>query len=148
MAISATYLQLQQQIAMELGDRTQLLAGSGIWSPIKNAIQSAIAKFERERFYFNEMYNSSTPLFTTVAGQELYTTAAAAGIVTAPEIDELRALVSGTYRVLTKRSWAYLSDISSNPSSRGQPDEWAYLASNIRLYPIPDGAYQVRPTQF
>jgi hypothetical protein len=151
MALSYTYRELQTQIIDELGDRADLLVPllttASASSPIKRAIQSAIAKWEREPFYFNEMYNSSTPLFTTVAGQELYTTAAAAGIVTAPEINELRALVSGTYRVLTKRSWAYLSDISSNPTSRGQPDEWAYLASNIRLYPIPDGAYQVGATR-
>lgn len=143
MAISATYLQLQQRIAMELGDKTQLLSGSGIWAPIKNAIQFAIAKWERERFYFNEVYNSATPLFSTVAGQELYTTSDAAGIATAPDIDELRALINGSRRVLTRRSWGYLEEMSSNPSARGQPSEWAYFGQQIRLYPIPDAVYQI-----
>lgn len=142
-----TYLLLQSQIADELGGRTDLLSvlsGSGLTlSPIKNAILSAVAKWERERFYFNEVYNSATPLFTTVADQELYTTSDAAGIATAPEIDELRALISGSRRVLTRRSWGYLEDISTNPSARGQPSEWAYFAEQIRLYPIPDDAYQI-----
>jgi len=51
MTISATYLQLQRQIADELGDRTDLLtplSDSGeTLSPIQNAVQSAIAKWER-----------------------------------------------------------------------------------------------------
>ena len=147
MALSYTYLQLQTQIIDELGDRSDLLAplltAAAASSPIKRAIQSAIAKWERERFYFNEAYNSATPLFTTVSGQELYTSSDAAGIATAPEIDELRALISGTRVVLTKRGWSYLEDMSSNPSARGQPSEWAYFAQTIRLYPIPDGAYQI-----
>lgn len=141
----ASYLLLASQIADELGGRTDLLtplSGSGLTlSPIKNAITSAIAKWERERFYFNETYNAT--LFTTIAGQELYTTAAAAGIATAPEIDELRALIGGSRRVLTERSWEYLEEISANPNARGQPSEWAYFAEQVRLYPIPDGAYPI-----
>lgn len=146
MAISATYIQLQIRIADEIGDRTDLLApllSASANSPIKRAIQSAIAKWERERFYFNEVYNSATPLFTTVSGQELYTTSDAAGIATAPDIDELRATISGSRQVLTKRSWGYLEEMSSNPSARGQPSEWAYFGQQIRLYPIPDGAYPI-----
>ncbi len=147
MAISTTYLVLQSQIADELGGRTELLSamsGSGLTlSPIKNAIQSAIAKWERERFYFNEVYNSAAPLFTTVAGQELYTTSDAAGIASAPQIDELRALISGTRVVLSRRSWGELEDASTNPSQRGQPSDWAYFGQQIRLYPIPDTAYQI-----
>ena len=147
MAISATYVQLQSQIADELGGRSDLLTvqpSSGLTlSPVKNAIQSAIAKWERERFYFNEVYNSATPLFTTVAGQEIYTTSDAAGIASAPEIDELRVLISGSRQVLTKRSWSYLEDMSSNPNARGQPSEWAYYGQQIRIYPIPGAAYPI-----
>src|SRR5215472_12572276 len=76
MAISATYRQLQLAIADELGDRGDLLSplsDSGLsLSPIKNAIQSAIAKWERETFYFSEIYANSE--FNTVAFQEYYTT--------------------------------------------------------------------------
>lgn len=147
MALSYTYLQMQTQIIDELGDRADLLApmltAASASSPIKRAIQSAVAKWERERFYFNEVYNSATPLFTTVSGQELYTTSDATGIATAPQIDELRALISGTRQVLTRRSWGDLEALSSNPSARGQPSEWAYFGQQIRLYPIPDGAYAI-----
>lgn len=75
MAISADYITLQRRIADDLGDRQDLLAplaGSALTlSPIQAAIQSAVSKWERESFYFNEVYSS--PLFTTVAGQEFYT---------------------------------------------------------------------------
>jgi len=144
----ASYLLLASQIADELGGRTDLLtpmSGSGLTlSPIKNAIQSAIAKWERERFYFNEAYNyAGTPLFATIAGQEIYGVADNAGIATAPEIDSLRPTISGTRRVLIRRSWAYLDDISPLSSARGQPSEWAYFAEQIRLYPIPDAVYPI-----
>ena len=151
MPISTTYLLLCEQIADELGGRTDLLStlfGSGLaLSPIKNAVQSAIAKWEREPFYMNEVYNSASPLFTTVAGQEFYTTAANAGIASAPKITALHILVNGNRWPLIVRTWQYLDEISNNPASQGQPDDWAYFAETIRLYPIPNGAYPVRASR-
>src|ERR1051325_6578672 len=109
MAISATYLQLQQAIADEIGDRTDLLSplsDSGLTlSPIKNAIQSAIAKWEREPFYFAEAY--TTTLFTTVASQEFYTTSDAAAIAPTPDIEGLHITISGNRFRLNPRTWQY-----------------------------------------
>lgn len=149
MAISSTYLLLQKAVADELGDRTDLLSplsDSGLTlSPIKNAVQSAIAKWEREPFYFTEAYSS--PLFTTVASQEFYTTSDAPAIATAPEIYLLHALVSANRYTLNPRTWEYLDEISVNPAVTGQPIDWAYFAEQIRLYPIPNGAYPIRATR-
>lgn len=146
MTISATYLTLQRAIADELGDRSDLLtevSGSLLSSsPIKRAIASAIAKWERESFYFNETYTS--PLFTTVSGQEIYTTVAAAGIADSPDIWSLHALVSGNYYEMERLDWNELENSSINTTSRGQPDAWAWFGSQIRLYPIPNGAYPIR----
>jgi hypothetical protein len=151
MAISTTYILLQRAIADELGNRTDLLAAlsdsSLTLSPIQNAIQSAIAKWERESFYFNEIYNSATPLFTTVAAQELYTTADNAGIATAPDIYSLHALINSNRWPLIKRTWEWMEDAAVNPAARGQPSDWAYMAKTIRLYPIPDGAYPIRASR-
>jgi hypothetical protein len=151
MAISATYLALQQAIADELGNRTDLLSplsDSGLTlSPIKNAIASAIAKWEREPFYFNEIYNSATPLFTTVAAQELYTVADNAAIATAPYIYELHALINANRWPMTKRTWQEIEEMSGNPAERGQPTDWAYMAQTIRLHPIPNGAYPIRASR-
>lgn len=149
MAVSGTYFSMQKQIIDELGDRSDLLASmfASLASPVKGAIQSAIAKWEREPFYFNEVYNNSTPLFTTVSAQEFYTTTDSSLIATAPYLYNLHALISANRWPLTKRTWQDLEDESINPAARGQPTDWAYLAQTIRLYPIPNGAYPVRASR-
>lgn len=151
MAISATYIVLQNQIADELGNRTDLLSplsdSSLTLSPIKNAIASAISKWEREPFYFNEIYNSATPLFTTVSGQEFYTTTDSTLIATSPYLYSLHALISSNRWPLEKATWQELEDKSLNPAGTGQPTDWAYLAKTIRLYPIPNGAYPIRASR-
>jgi hypothetical protein len=145
MAISGTYLQLQQQIADELGDRQDLLvplADSALTlSPIKNAIASAIAKWEREPFYFTENYSQN--LFNTVAGQEFYTTAAATMIATSPNILKLHIFINANRYPLQIRTWQYLEDTSVNPAVQGQPIDYAYFAEQLRFYPIPMGAYPI-----
>lgn len=143
MAISTTYLVLQNQIADELGARTDLLStlsGSGLsLSPVKNAIQSAIAKWERHPFYFNEVYNAS--LFSTVINQEFYTTAAAAAIATAANIHRLH--IAGSSRFpLIRVSPAQMDDLATTATA-AKPTHWSYFNSNIRFYPIPDAVYAI-----
>jgi hypothetical protein len=149
LAISATYITLQRQVADELGNRTDLLTALSdsnlTLSPIQNAIQSAVSKWEREPFYFNEAY--TVPWFTTVASQEFYTSSDAASIATTPDVDDLHILISSNRYTLTKRSWQYMEDMSVSPTNTGQPQDWAYFAEEIRLYPIPDGAYPVRASR-
>lgn len=150
MPVTADYITLQRAVADELGDRSDLLSeldGSSLGSsPIKRAIQSAIAKWEAEPFWFNEDY--TTPFFTTVAGQELY------GVGTDPDdfaatpgIVVLHILVGGNRFEMKRQGWQYLEEISPSPTARGQPFEWAWFANKIRLYPIPDGAYPVRASR-
>ena len=145
MTVSGTYLVLQQQIADELGDRQDLLSplsdSSLALSPIQNAIQSAIAKWEREPFYFNEIYAQN--IFSTVAGQELYTTSAASIVATSPDLVKLHILISNNRYPLNVRTWQYLEDTSVNPQVTGQPIDYSYLAETIRFYPIPDGVYPI-----
>lgn len=145
MTISATYSQLQQTIADELGDRQDLLVPLSdsklSLSPIQNAIQSAIAKWEREPFYFNEVYDQN--LFNTVEGQEFYTSSAAALIASSPNLMKLHVLISSNRYPLHPRTWDYLEDTSVNPSVTGQPIDYAYMAEQLRFYPIPDGVYPI-----
>lgn len=145
MSISATYIQLREQIADELGDRTDLLSAlsdSGLsTSPIANAVQSAVSKWEREPFYFNEVYSVS--LFNTVVGQEFYTSSAAAAVATMPQMKKLHVLISGNRYPMEPRSWQYLEDISLNANVTGQPFEYAYFAEQLRFYPIPDNVYPI-----
>ena len=145
MAISLTYIDLQRQIADELGDRTDLLTALSdsnlSLSPVQNAIQSAVSKWEREPFYFNDKYD--TAAFNTVAQQETYSSSDFAAISTLPEIDEVRITVSPNRYTLNKRTWEYLEDIAVSSTSYGLPIDWAYYAEKIRFYPIPDAAYSV-----
>ncbi len=139
----ATYLTLQQQIADELGDRPDLLVplsdSSLTLSPIQNAIQSAINLWEFEPFWFNEAYEQN--IFNTVAGQEIYTSSDWPILVTAPDILRVHVLISNNRYPIKPRTWGYLEDTSVNPSTTGQPIDYAYFAGKFRLYPIPDGVY-------
>lgn len=147
MAASYSYVQMQNQIAYELGQRTDLLtnAVSGtLLSPIQQAIQNAIAKWEREHFYFNEI-GSKTPgaTFNTVNKQEFYTSADWPLLATQPHIDKIWVLISGNRYTLNPRNEQYLSDTSVNPVVTGQPVDYALQAETLRLYPIPNGAYSI-----
>lgn len=146
MAISATYLTLQQQIADELGDRQDLMAplsDSGLaLSPIKNAIQSAIAKWEREPFYFNELYDQGA--FNTVVGQEFYTTTDVPEFARLPYIQKVRVLINANRYTLDCRTWQYLEDISvSSVVQSSFPYDYAYFAGTMRFYPTPNQAIPV-----
>jgi hypothetical protein len=139
---------LQYQIADELGQRTDLLTplpGSNLTlSPIQNAIQSAIAMWEREPFYFSELYDQNW--FTTVAGTEFYTmstitTGDIAEIASMAKITKVRVLVNNNRYTLKCRTWQYLEDTSVNPSVQSEfPIDYAYFGETVRLYPIPDQA--------
>lgn len=141
--VSSNYGTMQHQIADELGDRQDLLSplsdSTLSLSPIQNAIQAAIAKWERENFYFNELYDSTT--LSTVAQQEFYTSSDAAIIASMAKMDKVHILVSGNRYFLNPRTWQYLEDISINPTVYGMPVDYAYFAQQLRLYPIPDIAY-------
>ena len=130
-----TYFDLQARVADELGGRADLAA------QIQLAIQTAIAKWERERFYFNELRAANA--FSTVKGQEFYGAADYAPLATIAHLDRVVILISGNRMALTARSAAYLEDVSINPGVQGQPIDYAYYAEQIRLYPIPDNAYAV-----
>lgn len=142
MAISRDYGTLQRHIVDDLGDRSDLLAArlSTAASPVKYAIQSAIAKWEREPFYFNEFYDTS--FFATVNTQEVYTSADTTKISTNLTIRRLRITIAGARYMLVHRTWQYLDDVA-NSTTTGKPTDFAYFAQQIRLYPVPDGAYTI-----
>jgi hypothetical protein len=129
----ATYGDMQARIADELGGRSDLA------SQIPLAIQTAIAKWERERFYFNELRTANA--FSTVKGQEFYGAADCAALASLAHLDRVTILVAGNRYTLNPRTAQYLEDLSVNPLVQGQPIDYAYYGEQLRLYPIPDGAY-------
>lgn len=138
MSVSTTYGVMQSTIAYELGGRSDLT------SQIQGAIQTAIAKWERTRFYFNEL--NDTNGFSTVKGQEFYTSSDYALIGTIVHIDKIHALVSNNRYTLEPRTWQYIEDYAVNPSVQAPPtgiSDYSYYAETLRFYPIPDGVYPI-----
>jgi hypothetical protein len=138
MTVSTTYGSMQSTIAFEIGSRTDLTA------QIKFAIQTAIAKWERVRFYFNEVNDVNG--FNTAAGQEFYSSADYALIGSMVHIDKVHALVSNNRYTLTPRTWQYIEDYAVSSSSLSPPtgiSDYAYYAQQLRFYPIPDGVYPI-----
>ena len=130
-----TYVTMRSRISDELVNESLTTA------QINAAIQSAIAHYQRKRFYFNE---SRAETFSTVASQEFYGTADNANIPNLSLIDKLTMTASGTRFKLTPRSWEWIDERSSTTTAIGQPTDYCYYAQQIRLYSIPDAVYTVR----
>ena len=114
--MASDYITLQTRIIDELGQRTDLA------SQVKLAIQTAIKKWERQRFYFNEAIYQNA--FNTVAGQEYYTSSDWAAIATMAKIDVLTAYYFGRRYDLIPRTWEFIQDIAVNPSWAGLPTDF------------------------
>ncbi|WP_298800112.1 hypothetical protein [uncultured Devosia sp.] len=150
MAINRNYGLLKKQIADECSDDQALLQplsdASGLSSPIDNAVQSAIALWEREPFYFNGFRiepDAGSP-FQLVAGQEFYGAADYPPLGTLACIKTIRILQGGQNRfTLKERTNDYLDNIAVNDAWRGLPTDYSYFALQLRIYPIPDVAYPV-----
>lgn len=149
MAISSNYITLQQQIADECSDNQALLSplsdSNLTLSPIQNAIQAAIAKWERETFYFNDFRlepTNSSP-FKTVIGQEFYSAVDYAPLATLATIKSARILISSNRYILREWDEEQMNIESVNPTLVAQPTRWSYDAEQMRLYPIPDGVYPI-----
>lgn len=153
MAIIGNYGLLQKQIADECGDNQALLSplddSSGLASPIINAIQSAIAKWEREPFYFNDFRQepvANSP-FQLVGGQEFYGAADYAPLATLARITSIRILEANVNRyTLKERDVNYLNEVSVSTTTRALPTDYCYDTEQLRIYPIPDIAYAVGMT--
>lgn len=154
MSIDSNYITMQRQIADELGDNQQLLeplADSVLaLSPIKNAILQAIAKWERESFYFTEVVQiTNGSAWQTSSGQEVYSDSSSPEAWSSPllsaiaEIKKMWILISGNRYEITPRTYQYIVDESVNPDVTGQPVDYAYAAQKVRLYPIPNDTYPI-----
>lgn len=127
-----TYSVLQNRIAREV--RTiSTAAASGIESDIQSAILSAVAHYARDRFYFN----TKTATFSTVVGQEYYSSSDLADIATLVTIDSLQVTIDGTKRPIGVRDFDTIDD-AQDGNVTGDPEFFAYYKQNIRFYPIPN----------
>ena len=130
----ATYLDMINRISDES-------LRSDMANQIKLCIQDAIGHYEVERFWFNQFRDRT---FATAAGQEFYGEADLSDIPHVLEFDAV-TLTSGTTRwPLAKTDYVQIENWNADGSARGQPTHYAYWGRQIRLYPVPDNAYQIR----
>lgn len=136
-----TYLVMQNRISDEVRN-VSTAASSDIQSQIKLAILSAVAHYERERFYFSELRSET---FSTVANQEFYGSSDNANIPNLAHIDSLTMTINTTQRwPLIEREWDWFEQYNFDTSFVGDPEYYAYYGRQIRLGPIPNAVRTIR----
>lgn len=102
---------------------------------IKLAIKDAVEFYESERFYFNEGRRT----IDTADGKEWY------GLPTNfQEVDFLKFYPSTNinYQIYPK-TYEYIEDLMTNSAVTGRPYYYCIYEQQLRLYPIPNGAYRL-----
>jgi len=130
-----TYAVMRSRIADELVNDGDIST-----SQINNAIQSAIADYAGEQFWFNEAVGT----FSTVSSQELYTSAALSDIPTIIKILSLRIANTGSYATYINGVSNDIIEDMQDGTLFGQPRFYSRFANKIRLYPIPDAVYSMK----
>ncbi len=134
-----TYSALQQRVQNEV-------LGSPQTSDIQNAIQDAIAAYERESFWFNQVRSfggvtGSLSDLQTVAGKEFYSDADLPVLVNMPHISKISVLAFANRYPLNERTPQWIDDQSISTTWQGLPTDWCWQAGSLRLYPVPNGGY-------
>ncbi len=117
------------------------LARDDLTSQIAYAITDAIAAYTDERFHFNE---SRAITFNTVADQEFYDSSDAEAIATINKIDYVMVYIGDQPYQLDALTPAQIEASSTNGTSTGQSSWYCWYGNQIRLYPVPSGAWTVR----
>lgn len=99
---------------------------------VQRAIKSAIAHYQRRRFYFNEKVDT----FSTVVGQQWYTSSDLSDIPNIVEIDSVVLTIGTTPYRLTPRSEQWMDDVYGGTSDVGDPTDYAFYRKQLRLLPI------------
>lgn len=115
---------------------------------LNNAINDAIRQWEGERFVFNERRYR----ILTVAAQEYYDltgptllTSAGAAVATGEmvlELDDITATVNNSPYRLCPRTQQWFNEWTTT-THQGQPSDYTIYGDQLRIFPIPDAAYQL-----
>jgi hypothetical protein len=118
------------------------LARTDLTSQIAYAITDAIAAYTGERWFFNE--SRTTVSFSTVDGQEFYTSSDDADIANIRKMDYAVLYVGDDVRKLEYNSPETMEYLSANGTQEGTPWSYGWYDNKIRFYPVPDAVYTVR----
>lgn len=145
----ATKTDMINRIAAELGSRFDLAGGAAFSgstpnsNAIRNAIDTAIAEYQKERFRFNEIDPSVPTTFTTNPNQTVYTVADSPVISSMYHVDYLNIAISNTLLELERSTPERLHLANQLFNQAGQPTSWAYEGNAIILYPSPVANYTI-----
>jgi hypothetical protein len=117
------------------------LSRTDLDSQTRLCIRTAIQHYQRKRFYFIEDYGTT---FSTVAGQEYYSSSDNAAIPNFSEVDSLVITALGSRWPLTKRGKEWMDEVSTSSDLTGIPSDYGYYSRQFRLYPIPQAVYSIR----
>jgi hypothetical protein len=138
------------RIAAELGARFDLAgaAGSATQSrpnaeAVRNAINTAISTYQKQRFRFNEITPNDPITFMTVAGQAVYGAEDSAYISGHYWLDYLNIQVGNTLMELSKNDPQRQHLNIQQFTQYGLPTSYAYEGDQLILYPVPTDAYRV-----
>lgn len=134
-----TFGQLQIRVAYEV-------LGSPTTSDVQQAIWDAIAQYERETFWFNEMrffggVTGSLSALATVPGKEFYSYQDLPVLSNQPHIRDICVFAFNNRYPLRERTQQWINEASISPVWQGLPTDWCWVAGGVRIYPIPDMAY-------
>lgn len=110
---------------------------------IANAINDAIAIYQKERFRFSETTPNAPVTFNTVAGQAVYSSTDNANIGTLQDIDNLNVNIGNTVQRLTRDTPENLTIYNQIGTMSGQPAWYALQGNQIIISPVPNQAYLV-----
>jgi hypothetical protein len=151
MAFTGTDLQsMIFRIAAELGARFDLagLPGSATQAApnseaIRNAIATAIAVYQKQRFRFNEIQPSNPPTFITNGLQSVYTSADSPILSSMYFVDYLNIQIGNTLMKLTQVEPERQHLNIQLFTQFGLPTSWAYEGNSVILYPVPVTNYVI-----
>lgn len=113
------------------------LLRTDINTQVKLAINRAIAKYSKQRWWFDE----TTANWTTVQGTWEYGTAD--GIPDdIRQIDFFRITVNNVYYEVLQRDIQFIVNANVN-NNQGQMTDYAWYAQKIWFYPVPQDAYAI-----
>lgn len=119
--------------------RDELNRGTNYDTAIRHAIADAIDFYKIHRFTWNEKRTTTT----TVAGTEYY--GFPSDFI---EVDMIRVkYTSGDYTdPLMEVTYRWIEEHRHNVNYRSEPEKFAVHAESLRLWPVPDAAYELMMT--
>lgn len=117
------------------------LRRTNIEPQIAHAIETAIEAYQHERFAFNESREID---FSTIAGQEFYDAADDEALGRLARIDYVVAEIGSSYYTLTAMKPEDIEKLNATGDFTGQPLSYCYYQDQLRIYPVPAEAYNVR----